>query len=251
MDPFARRFTWNVIRRMRENRCIILTTHFMDEADLLGDTIAIMAEGQLRCVGSSLFLKKHYGVGYQLTIIKSSTQANVAQGEEEKEEEEEDTSNKLEKFALNAENGTALLNPGMKTNDTLENIVKVSVPSAKLLSNAGTEISFQLPIGDSAKFIEMFEKLEQQIKENNIESYGVSVTTLDEVFLMVARGEEGLPMSSERNDTTILDKGIDEPSSRSHRYSLDTTEQGSQFKSHVRALFAKRAKNFKRDKKAW
>ena len=37
MDPFARRFTWNVIRKYRENRVIVLTTHFMDEADLLGD----------------------------------------------------------------------------------------------------------------------------------------------------------------------------------------------------------------------
>ena len=70
MDPFSRRFTWNVIRHYRKDRCIILTTHFMDEADILGDRIAIMAEGRLRCVGSSLFLKKTYGVGYQLTIDK-------------------------------------------------------------------------------------------------------------------------------------------------------------------------------------
>jgi ABC-type multidrug transport system ATPase subunit len=72
MDPFSRRFTWNVIRQNREDRCIILTTHFMDEADLLGDRIAIMAEGQLRCVGSSIFLKKKYGVGYNITIEKAS-----------------------------------------------------------------------------------------------------------------------------------------------------------------------------------
>jgi len=36
MDPYSRRFTWNVIRRYREGRVIVLTTHFMDEADLLG-----------------------------------------------------------------------------------------------------------------------------------------------------------------------------------------------------------------------
>lgn len=71
MDPFSRRFTWNVIRQYRKDRCIILTTHFMDEADILGDRIAIMSEGQLRCCGSSLFLKKTYGVGYQLTIEKA------------------------------------------------------------------------------------------------------------------------------------------------------------------------------------
>jgi ABC-type multidrug transport system ATPase subunit len=43
MDPFSRSLTWNVIRNYRCGRCIILTTHFMDEADILGDRIAIMA----------------------------------------------------------------------------------------------------------------------------------------------------------------------------------------------------------------
>ncbi|CAH3190768.1 unnamed protein product, partial [Porites lobata] len=54
----------------KAGRTIILTTHFMDEADLLGDRIAIMADGQLRCCGSSLFLKSRYGVGYHLTLVK-------------------------------------------------------------------------------------------------------------------------------------------------------------------------------------
>ena len=57
MDPYSRRFTWNVIRSHREGRVVVLTTHFMDEADLLGDRIAIMGDGKLRCCGSSLFLK--------------------------------------------------------------------------------------------------------------------------------------------------------------------------------------------------
>jgi ATP-binding cassette subfamily A (ABC1) protein 3 len=34
----------------------------MDEADILGDRIAIMAEGRLKCFGSSFFLKKTYGI---------------------------------------------------------------------------------------------------------------------------------------------------------------------------------------------
>ena len=51
---------------------MILTTHFMDEADLLGDRIGIMAQGRLKCVGSSLFLKSRYGVGYNLTLIKQT-----------------------------------------------------------------------------------------------------------------------------------------------------------------------------------
>ena len=42
----------------------------MDEADILGDRIAIMAEGNIKCCGSSLFLKNKYGVGYHMVIVK-------------------------------------------------------------------------------------------------------------------------------------------------------------------------------------
>lgn len=43
----------------------------MDEADVLGDRIAIISQGKLKCCGSSLFLKNRYGSGYYLTIVKS------------------------------------------------------------------------------------------------------------------------------------------------------------------------------------
>ncbi len=48
MDPKIRRNIWNLILRMKENRVIIMTTHSMEEADILGDNIAIMANGQLK-----------------------------------------------------------------------------------------------------------------------------------------------------------------------------------------------------------
>jgi ATP-binding cassette subfamily A (ABC1) protein 3 len=44
----------------------------MDEADILGDRIAIMTEGKIECTGSSLFLKDRYGVGYNLVIDKTT-----------------------------------------------------------------------------------------------------------------------------------------------------------------------------------
>ena len=62
MDPEARRQTWEILQSQREGRTMILTTHFMDEADYLGDRIAIMAEGVVKCCGSSLFLKTKYGM---------------------------------------------------------------------------------------------------------------------------------------------------------------------------------------------
>jgi ATP-binding cassette subfamily A (ABC1) protein 3 len=46
---------------MRGQRIILLSTHFMEEADVLGDTIAIMAHGKVHCCGSSLYLKRVFG----------------------------------------------------------------------------------------------------------------------------------------------------------------------------------------------
>jgi len=61
MDPESRRQTWDILQEERHGRTMILSTHFMDEADLLGDRIAILANGRLQCFGTSLFLKKKYG----------------------------------------------------------------------------------------------------------------------------------------------------------------------------------------------
>ncbi|RHY99251.1 hypothetical protein DYB35_011084 [Aphanomyces astaci] len=70
MDPYSRRSTWETNMNHRQNRITKLTTHFMDEADTLGDRIAIMAEGGLRCCGSSLFLKNRYGASYTFSHVK-------------------------------------------------------------------------------------------------------------------------------------------------------------------------------------
>jgi len=57
MDTSARRFVWDILKKNKNNRIIILTTHFMDEADFLGDRIGIIGNGKLICCGSSVFLK--------------------------------------------------------------------------------------------------------------------------------------------------------------------------------------------------
>jgi ABC-type multidrug transport system ATPase subunit len=60
---------WETIEEMKQERVVVLTTHSMEEADRLGDEIVIMNQGQLRAVGSSLFLKSHFGRGYHLTLL--------------------------------------------------------------------------------------------------------------------------------------------------------------------------------------
>uniref|UniRef100_A0A4W3GDQ8 ATP-binding cassette sub-family A member 1-like n=1 Tax=Callorhinchus milii TaxID=7868 RepID=A0A4W3GDQ8_CALMI len=70
VDPFSRRGIWELLLKYKPGRTIILSTHYMDEADLLGDRIAIISHGKLCCCGSSLFLKNQLGTGYYLTLVK-------------------------------------------------------------------------------------------------------------------------------------------------------------------------------------
>lgn len=54
-------------------RTIILSTHYMDEAELLSDRVAIISQGKLCCYGSPLFLKFKLGSGYSLTVVKKAS----------------------------------------------------------------------------------------------------------------------------------------------------------------------------------
>lgn len=64
LDPLSRRQVWRIVQGLKQGRIVVLTTHDMAEADSLGDTVAILANGRLRAHGSPLFLKGRYGRGY-------------------------------------------------------------------------------------------------------------------------------------------------------------------------------------------
>lgn len=68
MDPQSRRETWDVIRQAKKDRIVILTTHYMDEAEVLADRVAMMNHGELQCCGSSLWLKDKYSKGFYLDV---------------------------------------------------------------------------------------------------------------------------------------------------------------------------------------
>ena len=69
MDPYARRATWNLIAKLKVGRAILMTTHFMDEAEFLGDRIIILKGGRMQCSGSPMFLELRIGWGYNLRMI--------------------------------------------------------------------------------------------------------------------------------------------------------------------------------------
>uniref|UniRef100_A0A8C2JZ56 ATP-binding cassette, sub-family A (ABC1), member 3b n=1 Tax=Cyprinus carpio TaxID=7962 RepID=A0A8C2JZ56_CYPCA len=143
MDPSARRAIWDLLQGEKHGRTILLTTHFMDEADLLGDRIAIMASGELQCCGSPLFLKNKYGAGYHMVIVKDAF-CNVSE---------------------------------------ITRLVHMYVPDATLESSAGAELSYILPKESTSRFELLFAELEMNRDELGIASYGASVTTMEEVFL--------------------------------------------------------------------
>ncbi|KIL92057.1 hypothetical protein FAVG1_04463 [Fusarium avenaceum] len=72
IDPLSRRKLWDIILAERGRRTMILTTHFLDEADLLADHIAILSKGTLRAEGSSVALKDNLGGGYRVHVPKDT-----------------------------------------------------------------------------------------------------------------------------------------------------------------------------------
>lgn len=72
LDPLSRRKIWDILLAERGTRTIILTTHFLDEADLLADRIAILSKGTLRAQGSSVELKERLGGGYRIHLASGA-----------------------------------------------------------------------------------------------------------------------------------------------------------------------------------
>ncbi|XP_053391292.1 phospholipid-transporting ATPase ABCA3-like [Mercenaria mercenaria] len=152
MDPDARRHIWSVLQQNRAGRTMVLTTHFMDEADLLGDRIAIMADGAVKCCGTSLFLKNKYGAGYHLTMVK---------------EQDCDIHG-------------------------ITSLIEEHIHHAKLESNVGAELSYILPHEMSLNFESLFSELDSRKSDLGISSYNVSTTTMEEVFLRVGETSVGI-----------------------------------------------------------
>lgn len=69
MDPVSRRNVWKLVQRLKLNKCILMSTHAMEEAELLSDKIIVLNHGKIQCVGSPLQLKNIFGNGYRISMI--------------------------------------------------------------------------------------------------------------------------------------------------------------------------------------
>ncbi|KAL8935627.1 MAG: hypothetical protein Q9216_005333 [Gyalolechia sp. 2 TL-2023] len=80
VDALARQKLWNILLAERGARTIIFTTHFLDEADLLSDQIAILSKGSLKAYGSAVELKHKLGNGYRILVSDNSKNRNALDG---------------------------------------------------------------------------------------------------------------------------------------------------------------------------
>ena len=69
MDPVSRRHVWALIQKLKTEKVILMSTHAMEEAELLSDKIIILNYGEVKCVGTPLQLKNMLGNGYRISMI--------------------------------------------------------------------------------------------------------------------------------------------------------------------------------------
>ncbi|XP_066091783.1 ABC-type organic anion transporter ABCA8-like [Saccopteryx bilineata] len=142
LDPFSRHRVWNLLKEWKRNRVILFSTQFMDEADILADRKVFLSNGKLKCAGSSLFLKKKWGIGYHLSLQLTE----------------------------------------MCVKEKITSLVTQHIPDAKLSAESEEKLVYMLPLESTNKFPELYENFDL-CPDLGIENYGVSMTTLNEVFL--------------------------------------------------------------------
>ncbi|XP_053393737.1 ATP-binding cassette sub-family A member 2-like isoform X2 [Mercenaria mercenaria] len=170
VDPYARRAIWDLLIKYKSGRTILLSTHHMDEADLLGDRIAIISNGEMKCYGSSLFLKNTFCEGYHLKLVK-----------QEKEEDIRSTD------TLDSAEASQHAFVSKCESSAVTGYIQKYVSSAYLKTETRRELHYILPYQEAQKgnFEKLFQALESGEQDLHISSYGVADSQLEEVFLEV------------------------------------------------------------------
>lgn len=160
MDPISRRHVWDIIENAKRGRAIILTTHSMEEADILSDRIGIMAKGRLRCIGTSIRLKSRFGTGFI---------ANVG-------------------FVENP-NGTPADTTDMNSREAVKRFFKHNLGVAPKEENKSF-LTFVIPHEKEEQLTMFFEELQKREAAFGIADIQLALTSLEEVFLNIARQAE-------------------------------------------------------------
>ncbi|XP_069554079.1 retinal-specific phospholipid-transporting ATPase ABCA4a isoform X2 [Brachyistius frenatus] len=186
VDPYSRRSIWDLLLKYRPGRTVIMSTHHMDEADLLSDRVAIISQGRLYCCGSPIFLKNCFGAGFYLTLVRR-IKHDMPKASCDCTEDCSCKCSKCSKFKENQEESQAPDRQMEGNIETITALVHHHVPEARLIEAIGQELTFLLPSRnfEPRTYASLFRELEETLVDIGLSSFGVSDTSLEEIFLKV------------------------------------------------------------------
>ncbi|NXK26592.1 ABCA4 protein, partial [Arenaria interpres] len=205
VDPYSRRSIWDLLLKYRSGRTIILSTHHMDEADILGDRVAIISQGKLFCSGSPVFLKNCFGSGFYLTLVRK--RKNTTIGRASVSICGSQCSCSCSSCAHRDKEGP----PEQELDGDLNELAEVihhHIPEAKLIESIGQELIYLLPNKHfkQRSYASLFRELEETLDDLGLSSFGVSDTPLEEVFLKAtAEADPGMQKAgdTQENGSTL------------------------------------------------
>ena len=163
---------WEILKRQCDNKIIILTTHYMEEASILGKRIGIINLGRMKCLGKPLFLIEKFGKYMNVTLRKEDGAIN----------------DDICQFVKN-------IAPEVKLESLSEEIlVRIEKSNFNNDYKNNNEISIN-------KF---FEELDSHLKVLKIKSFSVSMPTLEDVFLNVVQEDENNKLKLNVNKSNEL-----------------------------------------------
>ena len=210
MDITSRRNLWDILKRQTEQKIIILTTHYMEEASVLGKRIGIINAGKMKCIGTPLFLIERYGKYMNLDITKEEGADN------------EKIINFIKKGANNIEYE-------ILSEEILFRIPKKSDKTKKTdnVENLSLSENSSNKVNDSLDLTKFFEDLDNNLKDLGIKTYSASMPTLEDVFLNVAAEDtklenkklrEKLAENEAENDKILFDTDFKEDFSKKSKF---------------------------------
>ncbi|XP_027128169.1 retinal-specific ATP-binding cassette transporter [Larimichthys crocea] len=193
VDPYSRRSIWDLLLKYRAGRTVILSTHHMDEADLLSDRIAIISKGQLHCCGSPLFLKNCFGVGFYLTLVRRMKDLKRKENDCDCASDCSCSCSICTRYKEQSQNELQHLDRVMDGDvDSITTLIHHHVPEAKLLEMIGQELTYLLPNKGfkHRAYASLFRELEETLGDMGLSSFGISDTSLEEIFIKVTADGE-------------------------------------------------------------
>ncbi|KAG0086371.1 hypothetical protein BGZ92_008185 [Podila epicladia] len=179
MDPVHRRHVWTFLAQFKRGRSILLTTHSMEEADALGDKVAIMVAGHLKAIGNTTRLKNRFGNGYRVELaLGAHSLANDAS---------EGSSSAVSVRQGATEGGLPTL---WQLEKEMAERTRRLVPEATLLDASGGMMVFGIPLQAVSKMAGLTTMLEACQGQGKIKNWGIAQTSLEEVFLSIVRSSD-------------------------------------------------------------